>query len=63
MQIKNMEEKIDSLVVKIDNLIDKIDNKYADREQFIFWPNLLISGILLAIFLSTVIGAITLSSK
>jgi hypothetical protein len=48
-QIKNMDDKIDVLTKKIDLLIDRMDSKYADREQFIFWRNLLVGGILISI--------------
>jgi hypothetical protein len=48
-QIKNMDDKIDVLTKKIDVLIDRMDSRYADREQFIFWRNLLVGGILVSI--------------
>lgn len=42
----------------LEDFIDKADDKYANRAQFEFWRNLLISGILLSLFLGAVANMI-----
>ncbi len=39
---------------KIDELIQHTDNEYANKEEFKFWRNVVISGILVAIFLGVI---------
>lgn len=52
---KNSEEHR-ILFTRIDEFIEKCDEKYADKDEFRFWRNVVVSGILVAIFL----GVITL---
>lgn len=48
--IGDIKESLKSIEGKIDNL----DSRFADKEQFIFWRNILVSGIILSIFLGVI---------
>lgn len=39
---------------KLDKFIDSADRKYANRDSFIFWRNLMVSGVLVAIFIGVI---------
>ena len=47
--IKDQKTDTASLIKKMDDFISAADNKYADGEQFRFWRNLLITGIILSV--------------
>jgi hypothetical protein len=56
VQMNNLETKVDKIDVKQDALSDKMDkfmneirNGYVRNEDFTFWRNILVSGLLLAI--------------
>jgi hypothetical protein len=53
-QLVDNSEEHKIILKKIDDFIDTADNKYADREQFIFWRYVLVSGILIAILLGVI---------
>lgn len=57
--IEYMKDKLDSIESKLDDFIKSADDKYARNEEFIFWRNVLISGILLSIFLAVILQLIT----
>jgi len=48
---QNFDKRIDKLEVKIDKFIDSADDKYANKDNFIFWRNILVSGIIISIFI------------
>lgn len=50
---KNSEEHR-ILFSRIDEFIEKCDEKYADKDEFRFWRNVVVSGILVAIFLGVI---------
>lgn len=57
-KVTELTEKVDVMNGKLDKFIDKADTKYASAEshkllaeQFTFWRNILISGILIVIFI------------
>ena len=59
--VKNAEENKrdhERIIEKIDKFIEGADNKYANKENFIFWRNIVVAGILLTIFLG-IIGNLT----
>jgi hypothetical protein len=56
-QIITMKDDIAEIKENVKNILSKIDSgldKKADKETFIFWRNLLVSGMFLAIFLGVV---------
>jgi len=52
--VEKVEDKMDKLGDKFDRFIQSADNKYADKENFIFWRNLLISGMIFSIFIGII---------
>ena len=56
-QIGLVKQAIDNLDKKTDTIIKQLndmDEKYAEKDEFKFWRNVLISGILISIFLGVV---------
>lgn len=42
------------IMQKIDHFIECADKKYADKEVFVFWRNLVVTGIMLSIFIGLI---------
>ena len=56
--LKNLDTSVGEIKETLKEFIDKADDKYAPRESFIFWRNILVGGILVSIFLAVVALAI-----
>ena len=54
--IKNICGKIDELKDTVEHFINSADKKYAGKDDFILWRNLLIIGILGTIFTTIIVG-------
>jgi len=52
--IKNIKEDVKEIKDTLKGFIDCVEKDYAKKEEFIFWRNILISGILGSIFLMLV---------
>ena len=60
-KLQNLEKGLDKnaedhrlLFDKMDNFIECSNKKYASKEEFHFWRNVVVSGILLSIFLGVI---------
>ena len=63
IKMAKLEQKLDDtcasvgrIECKLDKFIEVADNRYAYQQDFLFWRNLLISGILLTIFIAVGLG-------
>lgn len=52
-----LETKVDGLITSMKDLIAK-DNNYVLKEDFTFWRNILVSGMLLSIFIGVILSFI-----
>jgi len=57
--IKYMKEKLDSIEEKLDRFIERSDVRYTRNEEFCFWRNILVSGVLISIFLGILFQILT----
>ena len=48
------QKDFDSMSKKLDEFIEAADGKYADGEQFRFWRNILITGIIISILVGII---------
>jgi len=48
--VENLDGKIDIIITQLNN----IEDRYAKKDEFQFWRNVLIGGILISIFLGVV---------
>lgn len=48
--VENLDKKTDTIITQLNDMADK----YAEKSEFQFWRNILVGGILIAIFLGVV---------
>lgn len=46
--LQRVDQKVDALIVTVDKISEK-DNLYVLKDEFIFWRNLIVGGLLLTI--------------
>lgn len=53
-KVGNLERIAASMDEKLGRIEDKLDDTYVKKDDFLFWRNILISGIILTIFLGII---------
>ena len=55
-QMKQMHENIEVIKTDIHEIKAKLDDVYVKKEDFFFWRNILISGIILSLFIGVILN-------
>ena len=45
-KLNGVDRKQDELAKKMDDFIEKMDDKYTKKDEFVFWRNVLIAGLI-----------------
>lgn len=53
-KVSNLEKLVTEMRDSLDRIETKLDDTYVKKDDFLFWRNILISGIILTIFLSII---------
>ena len=57
-QIKQLHENVETIKVDIHEIKAKLDDVYVRKEDFFFWRNILISGILVSLAVGVMLNLI-----
>lgn len=59
IKMSSIDNKIDAVHERLDTFANDIHIAYVKKDEFIFWRNLIVSGLLTAIALGVIIGLVT----